>query len=85
MLRLRDGEFAIGMWVVAELAHLLVVLDPVINGETGVSMIALNAFNPDDRRAYNYWMALVAMVVLLALVFVILRGRLGDVGTSDPR
>ena len=48
MLRLRDGEFAIGMWVVAaELAHLLVVLDPVINGETGVSMIALNAFKPD--------------------------------------
>ena len=77
MLRLRDGEFAIGMWVVAELAHLLVVLDPLINGETGVSMIALNAFSPDDRRAYNYWMALVAMVVLLALVFVILRGRLG--------
>ena len=77
MLRLRDGEFAIGMWVVAELAHLLVVLDPVINGETGVSMIALNAFSPDDRRAYNYWMALVSMVVLMALVFVILRGPLG--------
>ena len=29
MLRLRGGEFAIGMWVVAELARLLVVLDPV--------------------------------------------------------
>ena len=77
MLRLRGGEFAIGMWVVAELAHLLVALDPLINGETGVSMIALSAFNPDDRRAYNYWMALVAMVVLLALVFLMLRGRLG--------
>jgi branched-chain amino acid transport system permease protein len=77
MLRLRGGEFAIGMWVVAELAHLLVALDPLINGETGVSMIALNAFSPDDRRAYNYWMAFVAMVVLLALVFVLLRGRLG--------
>jgi branched-chain amino acid transport system permease protein len=77
MLRLRGGEFAIGMWVVAELAHLLVILDPLINGETGVSMIGLNAFGPDDRRAYNYWMALVAMVVLLAAVFVLLRGRLG--------
>jgi branched-chain amino acid transport system permease protein len=54
-----------------------VALDPLINGETGVSMIALSAFNPDDRRAYNYWMALVAMVVLLALVFLMLRGRLG--------
>jgi branched-chain amino acid transport system permease protein len=77
MLRLRGGEFAIGMWVVAELAHLLVALDPLINGETGVSMIALNAFSPDDRRAYNYWMAFVAMVLLLGLVFVLLRGRLG--------
>ena len=85
MLRLRDGEFAIGMWVVAELAHLLVVLDPVINGETGVSMIALNAFNPDDRRAYNYWMALVAMVVLLALVFVIVARAARRVGAGDPR
>ncbi len=77
MLRLRGGEFAIATWVVAELAHLLVALDPLINGETGVSLIALNAFDPDDRRAYNYWMALAAMVVLLALVFALLRGRVG--------
>ena len=77
MLRLRAGEFAIGMWVVAELAHLLVALDPLINGETGVSLIALNAYSADDRRAYNYWMTLAAMVVLLGAVFVLLRGRLG--------
>jgi branched-chain amino acid transport system permease protein len=77
MLRLRSGEFAIGMWVVAELAHLLVALDQLVNGETGVSLIALNAYSPDDRRDYNYWMALVAMVVLLGLVFALLRGRLG--------
>ncbi len=77
MLRLRGGEFAIGMWVVAELVHLLVALDPLINGETGVSMIGLNGFSPDDRRAYNYWMALAGMIVLLAAVLVLLRGRLG--------
>ena len=40
-------------------------------------MIALNAINPDSRRDYNYWMALVAMVVLLGAVFALLRGRLG--------
>ena len=77
MLRLRGGEFAIGMWVVAELAHLFVALDPLINGETGVSMIALNVFSPDDRRAYNYWMALAAAVVLLGAIFALLHGRLG--------
>jgi branched-chain amino acid transport system permease protein len=77
MLRLRSGEFAIGMWVVAELAHLLVNLDDLVQGETGISLIALNAYGADNRRAYNYWMALGAAVILLALVFALLRGRLG--------
>ncbi len=77
MLRLRGGEFAIGMWVVAELAHLLVVLDPLVNGETGVSLLALTTFRPDTRRDDNYWLALASMVVLLAIVFALLRGRLG--------
>src|SRR5688572_644579 len=41
MLRLRGGEFAIGMWVLAALMHLLVNLDPLVQGETGTSLIAL--------------------------------------------
>ena len=77
-LRLRGGEFAIGMWVLAEMFHLLVNLDHLINGETGISLIALNAFGPEARRDYNYWLALGAMVALAALVFSLLRGRLGS-------
>lgn len=77
MLRLRGGEFAIGMWVVAELAHLLVNLDTLVNGETGTSLIAMNAVPAAARRADTYWSALGAMVVLLAVVFLLLRGRLG--------
>jgi branched-chain amino acid transport system permease protein len=76
-LRLRGGEFAIGMWVFAELAHLLVNLDGLIQGETGRSLIALSAFAPDVRRANNYWFALGAMTIFLALVFVLLRSRTG--------
>ncbi|SEE71667.1 amino acid/amide ABC transporter membrane protein 2, HAAT family [Rhizobiales bacterium GAS188] len=76
-LRLRGGQFAIGMWVIAELLHLLVNLDPRVNGETGISLIALNAFQPELRRAYNYWMALAAMTALVGLVFVLLRSRVG--------
>ncbi len=53
MLRLKGGEFAIGMWVVSELAHLLVNLDTLINGETGTSLIALNAYPTDARRALH--------------------------------
>ena len=76
-LRLRAGEFAIGMWVVAELAHLLVNLDGLVQGETGVSLIAINAFAPDARRSYNYWLALGTMTLLVGVVFFMLRSRTG--------
>jgi branched-chain amino acid transport system permease protein len=77
MLRLRAGEFAIGMWVVAELAHLLVNLDGLVQGETGTSLIALDAYAAGTRHALTYWMALAAMAVLLVSLFVLLRSRLG--------
>lgn len=76
-LRLRAGEFAIGMWVFSESAHLLVNLDGVVQGETGTSLIALSAYAADARRANNYWLALAAMTVIVGLVFVLLRSRMG--------
>jgi branched-chain amino acid transport system permease protein len=77
MLRLKNGEFAIGMWVLAELAHLLVNLDTLVKGETGTSLIALNAFDAPLRRITIYWLALGAMAVLLGALFVLLRSRVG--------
>ncbi len=77
MLRLRAGEFAIGMWVVAELAHLLVNLDPLVNGETGTSLVALQALAAGERRADTYWAALATMACLAWVGFFMLRGRLG--------
>ena len=77
MLRLRGGEFAIGMWVVAEVCHLYVNGDRSTNGVTGTSLNALNAYSPDDRRNYNYWLTLAWMAVVLAVLFVLLRSRLG--------
>jgi branched-chain amino acid transport system permease protein len=76
-LRLRAGEFAIGMWVFSEIAHLLVNLDGVVQGETGTSLIALSAFAADARRADNYWLALGVMTGLVAIVFFLLRSRMG--------
>jgi branched-chain amino acid transport system permease protein len=76
-LRLRGGEFAIGMWVLAELAHLLVNLDGLVQGETGISLIAISAFAPDARRSYNYWLALGMMTLLVVLGFFLLRSRTG--------
>jgi branched-chain amino acid transport system permease protein len=77
MLRLRAGEFAIGMWVVAEVAHLLVNLDGLIQGETGTSLIALNAYTPVIRHALTYWSALGSMTVILVLLLVLLRSPTG--------
>ena len=81
VLWLRNGAFAIATWVVAEVFAILVSLDPnpAIGGGTGTS--ALLPFNlrytPTQRLHYTYWAALGAVAVLLLLLFVLLRSRLG--------
>jgi branched-chain amino acid transport system permease protein len=77
MLRLKGGEFAIGMWVVSALVHLCVNLDGLIKGETGTSLISLNAYMAGERRDLIYWLALAAMAAILTSLFVLLRSRTG--------
>ncbi|MEZ2330264.1 branched-chain amino acid ABC transporter permease [Mesorhizobium sp. RCC_202] len=77
MLRLKNGEFAIGMWVIAALTHLLVNLDRLIQGETGTSLISLNVYDASTRRVTIYWLALASMTALLAILFGLLRGSTG--------
>lgn len=77
MLRLKGGEFAIGMWVVSALTHLLVNLDGLIQGETGRSLISLNAYDAGSRRDIIYWLALATMAGLLIGLFALLRSRTG--------
>lgn len=77
MLRLKGGEFAIGMWVVSALTHLCVNLDGLIQGETGRSLISLNAYDAGSRRDMIYWLALIAMAGLLTGLFALLRSRTG--------
>ncbi len=78
MLRLKGGEFAIGMWVASELAHLLVISTRFIRGETGTSLIELNIYSIGARRAFTYWSALGAMFAILAIVFWLLRSPLAQ-------
>jgi branched-chain amino acid transport system permease protein len=77
MLKLRGGEFAIGMWVVSALVHLCVNLDGLIKGETGTSLISLNAYMAAERRDLIYWLALAAMAAFLVGLFVLLRSKTG--------
>jgi hypothetical protein len=63
VLRLKDGEFAIGTWVVAEVIRILVMLDPLIQGETGTSLIRSTRWSPSCAAAsatgsrWPHWLA----------------------------
>ena len=77
VLRMKAGEFAIATWVIAEAIRAVVSFDPLIQGETGTSLVALNAYAPDVRRATIYLMALVAMAGMLWGTWRLLQGRIG--------
>jgi len=77
MLHLKGGEFAIGMWVLSEFTHLLINLDRLIQGETGTSLISMNAYGADIRRTALYLVALAAMVLLLGILYALLRSKSG--------
>ena len=76
-LRLKGGEFAIGMWVIAEVLRIVVMFDPLVQGETGTSLLALNAFDPEMRRNLTYWLGLGGMALMLTVTLCLLRSRIG--------
>ncbi len=77
VLRLRGGEFAIAMWVVAEVFRQVVSFDSSVGGGTGISLTALNTYGPDYSRAFTYWWVLAATTVGLILLFLLLRSQFG--------
>jgi branched-chain amino acid transport system permease protein len=77
VLRFRGAAFAIGMWVVAEVAAIFVSFDQSLGAGTGTSLIELNYYTPDQRQEYTYWLTLGMAVFFLGLLFVLLRSRLG--------
>jgi branched-chain amino acid transport system permease protein len=76
-LRLRAAQFAIGMWVIAEVMSILVRLDKNLGAGTGISLIQMNQYAPNFRQAYTFWMALGFAVLFLAALFFLLRSPLG--------
>lgn len=77
VLRLKAAEFAVAMWVIAEAIRSVVMFDPLVQGETGRSLVTLNAIDADVRRTTIYLMAVVAVIVALVVTHRLLRGRLG--------
>ena len=80
--RLRSGYFAIATWVVASVFELIIVRFPSLGGGTGAPLPGLSGLDPTLLTAYTYWIALAVTVVVLAAVYVTLRGRLGLVLTA---
>jgi branched-chain amino acid transport system permease protein len=76
-LKFKDGEFAIAMWVTAEVIRILVMFDPIVQGETGTSLLAMNQYEPEFRRNSNFWFGLVAMAGMLGLVLWLINSRIG--------
>jgi branched-chain amino acid transport system permease protein len=76
-LRLRAAQFAIGMWVIAEVFSILVTLDRSLGAGTGISLIQLDQYDPNFRQAYTMWLSLGFTVVFLGALFFLLRSPLG--------
>jgi branched-chain amino acid transport system permease protein len=79
VLQLRGGAFAIGTWVIAEIAMILFTIYSKLGGGTGLSFNAMTLTYPDPHRRleYVYWATLGTAATLLVIVFALLRTRLG--------
>jgi ABC-type branched-subunit amino acid transport system permease subunit len=76
-LRLRAAQFAIGMWVIAEVASIVVRQDQNLGAGTGIALIQLYHLDPNFRQAYTFWLALAFAVFFLGALFFLLRSPLG--------
>ncbi len=80
--RLRSGYFAIATWVLAATVMLIIEKFSSIGGGTGMPLPGLSGFSPTLLTAYTYWAGLAVTVAALAVIYLLLRGRLGLVLTA---
>jgi ABC-type branched-subunit amino acid transport system permease subunit len=80
--RLRDGYFAIATWVVAAACALFISRFPSLGGGTGAPLPGLSGLSSTLLTAYTYWIALAVAVAALAVVYLVMRGRIGLVLTA---
>jgi branched-chain amino acid transport system permease protein len=81
VFRLRGAYFAIGTWVVAEVFRLLLALVTPLGGGTGkslpVAVVRAVAESRTTREIIIYYLGLTIGIGAVALVFALLRSRLG--------
>lgn len=74
--RLRGGYFAIGTWVIAEVARLVVIRFDSLGGGRGRRLATVTA-DPLLRKACTYWLALAVMGAAVLVGYGLLRSRVG--------
>jgi branched-chain amino acid transport system permease protein len=79
--RLRSGYFAITMWVIASVCLLIIIQISSLGGGTGISVPGLTQ-SPTQLTADTYWATLAVAVVVIAVIYWLLRSRLGLVLTA---
>lgn len=77
VFRLRGGYFAIATWVVAEAFALLIINIAYLGGGNGVTVTSAAKVELETRQDGTYWIAVAAGVGSIALVYLVLRSRLG--------
>jgi len=81
LFRLRGAYFAIGSWVLAEVFRLGAILIVPLGGGSGMSLPVRAAQTlgrtPHDRFVMIYLIALVLLLAILAMIFLVLRSRMG--------
>jgi branched-chain amino acid transport system permease protein len=74
--RLRGSYFAIGTWVLAEVASLIMVNNSTVGGGSGAS-IKVTDYDLVTRQKSVYWLALLVGVGAVAVSYLLLRSRVG--------
>ena len=81
IFRLKGAYFAIGTWVVAEVFRLSFAQIQALGGGSGTSLpvaiVKEIGAKKAIREANSYWLALGAMLIVLAAVYLFLRSRRG--------
>jgi len=77
LFRLRDAYFAVGLWVFAEIAVLVVSKTPALGSTTGRPLDLSNLPDIESFQAVSFWLACAIGIGSVAGVHGLMRSRLG--------
>lgn len=77
LFRLRDAYFSIGMWVFAEILHLLAAKSSVLGGTSGVALRAVQRIDIERFAQLSFYICAAIALAAVVGVYALMRSRLG--------